>query len=170
MNDELQSRFQDRDFHNSSYPRIHHARYELQRDAVEAVRAGIQETDKQWKRRNKKYGTDEFPSGAGGAGRAGCGNRRGQGAGRRAQLRRQPAESRHGASASRDRRSSRSCTRPRLTSALDPIAAHGAHARVHRDGRADHLLVRARHRSYEPANFDDKFDGLITLRYAWRIR
>jgi len=33
----------------------------LQRDAVEAVRIGIQETDAQWKRRNKKYGTDEMP-------------------------------------------------------------------------------------------------------------
>ena len=33
----------------------------LQRDAVEAVRIGIQETDTQWKRRSKKYGTDEMP-------------------------------------------------------------------------------------------------------------
>ena len=33
----------------------------LQRDAVEAVRVGIQETDAQWKRRTKKYGTDEIP-------------------------------------------------------------------------------------------------------------
>ena len=35
---------------------------DLQRDAVEAVKAGIAETDTQWHRRNKKYGTDEFPS------------------------------------------------------------------------------------------------------------
>jgi penicillin-binding protein 1B len=31
----------------------------LQRDAVAAVRLGIKETDDQWKRRNKKYGTNE---------------------------------------------------------------------------------------------------------------
>ena len=33
----------------------------LQHDAVAAIRKGILETDQQWKRRDKKYGTDEFP-------------------------------------------------------------------------------------------------------------
>ncbi len=33
----------------------------LQRDAEAAVRIGIQETDRQWRRRSKAYGTSEMP-------------------------------------------------------------------------------------------------------------
>jgi penicillin-binding protein 1B len=62
VNDELQSRFQDRDFYTNSSRVYTTLDLELQHDAVEAVRAGIAETDQQWKRRNKKYGTSEFPS------------------------------------------------------------------------------------------------------------
>ena len=61
VNDTLQSRFQDYDFQNNSYRVYTTLDMNLQRDAVEAVRIGIQETDAQWKRRNKKYGTDEMP-------------------------------------------------------------------------------------------------------------
>jgi len=62
VNDELQTRFQNRDFYTSSSRVYTTLDLELQHDAVEAVRAGIAETDAQWKRRNKKYGTTEFPS------------------------------------------------------------------------------------------------------------
>ncbi len=61
VNDTLQSRFQDYDFQNNSFRVYTTLDMNLQRDAVEAVRLGIQETDAQWKRRNKKYGTDEMP-------------------------------------------------------------------------------------------------------------
>lgn len=61
VNDTLQSRFEDRDFQNSSYRVYTTLDPQLQRDAVEAVRLGIQETDAAWHRRDKKYGTEEFP-------------------------------------------------------------------------------------------------------------
>ena len=61
VNDTLQTRFQDRDFQNNSFRVYTTLDMNLQRDAVEAVRIGIQETDAQWKRRSKKYGTDEMP-------------------------------------------------------------------------------------------------------------
>jgi penicillin-binding protein 1B len=61
VNDTLQNQFSDRDFQNSSYRVYTTLDMNLQRDAVTAVRNGILETDKQWKRRNKKYGTDDFP-------------------------------------------------------------------------------------------------------------
>lgn len=59
VNQTLQSRFQDRDFQNESYRVYTTLDMNLQRDAVAAVREGIKETDDQWKRRNKKYGTDD---------------------------------------------------------------------------------------------------------------
>ena len=61
VNDTLQTRFQDYDFQNNSFRVYTTLDMNLQRDAVEAVRIGIQETDAQWKRRSKKYGTDEMP-------------------------------------------------------------------------------------------------------------
>lgn len=61
VNDTLQTQFDGRDFMTSSYRVYTTLDMNLQRDAVEAVREGIQETDAQWKRRNKKYGTDAFP-------------------------------------------------------------------------------------------------------------
>ncbi len=61
VNEELQNRFQDSDFANKSYRVYTTLDPQLQRDAMEAVRIGIEETDKQWKRRSKKYGTAEFP-------------------------------------------------------------------------------------------------------------
>ncbi len=57
----LQSRFQDRDFENSSLRVYTTLDMNLQRDAEEAVRIAIQETDRQWKRRSPKYGTSEMP-------------------------------------------------------------------------------------------------------------
>jgi penicillin-binding protein 1B len=59
VNQTLQSRFQDRDFQTNSYRVYTTLDMNLQRDAVAAVREGIKETDVQWKRRNKKYGTNE---------------------------------------------------------------------------------------------------------------
>ncbi len=59
VNQTLQNRFQDRDFQTNSYRVYTTLDMNLQRDAVEAVRKGIKETDDQWKRRNKKYGTNE---------------------------------------------------------------------------------------------------------------
>jgi len=61
VNEKLQNDFQDRDFQNSSFRVYTTLDLNLQRDAVEAVRIGIQETDQQWKRRSKKYGTSEMP-------------------------------------------------------------------------------------------------------------
>ncbi|MEQ1884027.1 MAG: PBP1A family penicillin-binding protein [Bryobacteraceae bacterium] len=60
VDDTLQNKFQY-DFQNNSYRVYTTLDMSLQRDAVEAVRMGIEETDAQWKRRSKKYGTDEFP-------------------------------------------------------------------------------------------------------------
>ena len=57
---ELQSQFQDQDFQHNSFRVYTTLDMDLQRDAEEAVKQ-ISETDTQWKRRNKKYGTDEFP-------------------------------------------------------------------------------------------------------------
>jgi penicillin-binding protein 1B len=61
VNDTLQSKFTDKDFQNGSYRVYTTLDMNLQRDAVEAVRVGMPETDQQWKRRSKKYGTDEMP-------------------------------------------------------------------------------------------------------------
>ena len=61
VDETLQNRFQDYDFQNNSFRVYTTLDMTLQRDAVEAVRIGIQETDKQWKYRSKKYGTDEMP-------------------------------------------------------------------------------------------------------------
>jgi len=61
VNDTLQNRFQDHDFQTTSYRVFTTLDMNLQRDAVAAVRNGIVETDQQWKRRSKKYGTDELP-------------------------------------------------------------------------------------------------------------
>ncbi|HML17050.1 MAG TPA: PBP1A family penicillin-binding protein [Bryobacteraceae bacterium] len=61
VNDSLLSRFEDRDFQTNSYRVYTTLDMNLQRDAVDAVRVGIEETDAQWKRRAKNYGTDEFP-------------------------------------------------------------------------------------------------------------
>ncbi len=61
VNDTMQNRFQDYDLQNSSFRVYTTLDMNLQRDAVEAVRIGIQETDAQWKRRSKKYGTDQMP-------------------------------------------------------------------------------------------------------------
>jgi len=60
VDDALQNKFQY-DFQNNSYRVYTTLDMNLQRDAVDAVRIGIQETDQQWKRRSKQYGTDEFP-------------------------------------------------------------------------------------------------------------
>jgi penicillin-binding protein 1B len=61
VNDTLQSRFQERDFQANSYRVYTTLDMNLQRDAVAAVRSMIEETDKQWRRRSKKYGTAEMP-------------------------------------------------------------------------------------------------------------
>jgi penicillin-binding protein 1B len=62
VNETLQNQFENTDFLNTSYKVYTTLDMNLQRDAVQAVKVGIQETDAQWKRRNKKYGTDEFPA------------------------------------------------------------------------------------------------------------
>ena len=61
VNDTLQSRFEDTDFQSESYRVYTTLDPALQRDAVAAVKIGIQETDTAWKRHDKKYGTDEVP-------------------------------------------------------------------------------------------------------------
>lgn len=61
VNDTLQTQYADLDFQNRPYRVYTTLDMNLQHDAVEAVRIGIEETDKAWKRRSKKYGTDELP-------------------------------------------------------------------------------------------------------------
>jgi len=61
VNDTLQNQFEGTDFLNTSYKVYTTLDMNLQRDAVAAVRAGLVETDTQWKKRNKKYGTEDFP-------------------------------------------------------------------------------------------------------------
>ncbi|HEY1754762.1 MAG TPA: PBP1A family penicillin-binding protein [Bryobacteraceae bacterium] len=61
VKEHLLDQFQDRDFQNDSYRVYTTLDMGLQHDAEEAVRTGIVETDKQWERRDKHYGTDEFP-------------------------------------------------------------------------------------------------------------
>lgn len=62
VNEELQTRFPDRDFQNSPSRVYTTLDSDLQSDAIEAVRIGIQETDAQWKRRSKVYGAREMPA------------------------------------------------------------------------------------------------------------
>jgi penicillin-binding protein 1B len=61
VNDAMQSRIPERDFQTRSYRVYTTLDMNLQRDAVAAVREMIKETDAQWRRRSKKYGTDEMP-------------------------------------------------------------------------------------------------------------
>jgi penicillin-binding protein 1B len=59
--DTLQQRFPENDFENHPFRVYTTLDMNLQRDAEAAVRIGIQETDKQWKRRAKNYGSSELP-------------------------------------------------------------------------------------------------------------
>src|ERR1700722_5228611 len=61
VKEQLLDQFQDRDFQNDSYRVYTTLDMTLQHDAEEAVKVGIKETDDQWKRRAKNYGTEEFP-------------------------------------------------------------------------------------------------------------
>lgn len=61
VDDSLQTRFPDRDFQREAYRVYTTIDMDLQRDAEAAVRAGMAETDALWKRRSKKYGSDEMP-------------------------------------------------------------------------------------------------------------
>ena len=144
VNDELQSRFQDRDFYNSSNRVYTTLDLELQHDAVEAVRAGIAETDPQWKRQQQEVRHQRISRGAGGAGGALGGNRRASGDCGRAQLRHQPVESCHGHAAARI-----VVQTVRIYGGHDERARSGQSdsfdAGLDRSGRSNHLLVRTRH-------------------------
>ncbi len=61
VNGELQNHFQDQDFHTGAYHVYTTLDMNLQRDAEEAMRVGLPETDAYWKHRSKSYGSDEFP-------------------------------------------------------------------------------------------------------------
>ncbi|MEN6532382.1 MAG: transglycosylase domain-containing protein, partial [Bryobacteraceae bacterium] len=58
VNDELQDRFQDRDFQSNTYRIYTTLDLDLQRDATEAVRIGLQETDEILNRRRKGRNAD----------------------------------------------------------------------------------------------------------------
>ncbi len=62
VNDQLESQFRNRDFRNQPFRVYTTLDPGLQRDAVEAVRIGIQETDRVWKQRSKKYGSRQMPA------------------------------------------------------------------------------------------------------------
>jgi penicillin-binding protein 1B len=57
----LEHHFRDYDFENHPFRVYTTLDMNLQHDAEAAVRAGIRETDQQWKRRSKTYGTAELP-------------------------------------------------------------------------------------------------------------
>ncbi|MBV8846151.1 MAG: transglycosylase domain-containing protein, partial [Bryobacterales bacterium] len=57
----LQNDFGDYDFQNNGYRVYTTLDMDLQRDAVEAMRVGIQETDREMRKRWKNYGTGETP-------------------------------------------------------------------------------------------------------------
>ena len=165
VNDELQNRFQNRDFYNSSSRVYTTLDLDLQHDLVEAVRAGIQETDQQWKRRNKKYGTPEFPqaqvaavvlSAETGEPLAVVGGRSyGVSQLNRAMAKRQPGSS----------------FKPfvytaALMSALDPASRNVLTPASTVMDEETTFWYEHDTRSYTPGNFGDKFEGLMTLRYA----
>jgi penicillin-binding protein 1B len=165
VNDELQSRFQNRDFYNSSNRVYTTLDLELQHDAVEAVRAGIAETDAQWKRRNKKYGTSEFPaaqvalvalSAETGEPLAIAGGRSyGSSQLNHASAMRQPGSS----------------FKPfvyaaGMMSALDPSSQMVLTPATTVVDEETTFWYEHDTRTYTPNNFGDKFEGPMTLRYA----
>jgi len=165
VNEELQTRFQNRDFYNSSSRVYTTLDLELQHDAVEAVRAGIVETDTQWKRRNKKYGTSEFPaaqvalvafSAETGEPLAVVGGRSyGNSQLNHASAMRQPGSS----------------FKPfvyaaGMMSALDPSSHTVLTPASTVVDEETTFWYEHDTRSYTPSNFGDKFEGLMTLRYA----
>ena len=165
VNDELQSRFQDHDFYNSSNRVYTTLDLELQHDAVEAVGVGMAETDQQWKRRNKKYGTNEFPqaqvalvalSAETGEPLAVVGGRRyGVSQLNHVVAKRQPGSS----------------FKPfvyaaGMASALDPTAHTVLTPATTVMDEETTFWYENGTRSYTPSNFGDKFEGLMTLRYA----
>jgi len=164
VNDELQARFQDHDFYNSSNRVYTTLDPELQRIAVEAVRVGIAETDQQWKRRNKKYGTPEFPSAQVAliALSADTGEPLAVVAGRNygvSQLNHATAKRQPGSS-----------FKPfvytaGLMSALDPGATVLTPATMVMDEETTFWYEHDT-RNYTPSNFGMKFEGLMSLRYA----
>jgi penicillin-binding protein 1B len=165
VNEELQNRFQNRDFYNSSNRVYTTLDLELQHDAVEAVRAGIAETDAQWKRRNKKYGTSEFPlaqvalvalSTETGEPLAVVGGRSyGVSQLNHASSLRQPGSS----------------FKPfvytaGMMTALDPASHTVLTPASTVVDEETTFWYEHDTRTYTPSNFGDKFEGLMTLRYA----
>ncbi len=57
VNDELQENFQDHDFQTRTYRVYTTLDMNLQREAAEAVRAGLKEVDERLKKKHKQYGT-----------------------------------------------------------------------------------------------------------------
>ena len=112
VNEFLQSQFQDIDFQASSFRVYTTLDLDLQRAASEAIRDGMQGVD-ELIRKQKRFKGQTTSRSAVRADRARSAHRRDQGAVRRAQLRRQPAQPHHWPSASPDPFSSRSFTPPR---------------------------------------------------------
>jgi len=165
VNEELQSRFQNRDFYNSSSRVYTTLDLELQHDLVESVRVGIAETDQQWRRRNKKYGTGEFPlaqvaavvlSVETGEPLAVVGGRSyGVSQLNHASAMRQPGSS----------------FKPfvytaGMMTALDPASHTVLTPASTVVDEETTFWYEHDTRSYTPTNFGDKFEGLMTLRYA----
>ena len=165
VNDELQARFQDHDFYNSSNRVYTTLDPELQRIAMEAVRVGIVETDQQWKRRNKKYGTPEFPSAQVAliALSADTGEPLAVVGGRNygvSQLNHITAKRQPGSS-----------FKPfvytaALMSALDPASATVLTPATTVMDEETTFWYEHDTRNYTPSNFGMKFEGLMSLRYA----
>jgi penicillin-binding protein 1B len=165
VNEELQTRFQNRDFYNSSSRVYTTLDLQLQHDAVESVRVGMPETDVQWKRKNKKYGTSEFPaaqvalvalSAETGEPLAVVGGRSyGSSQLNHASAMRQPGSS----------------FKPfvytaGMMTALDPASHNVLTPSTTLVDEETTFWYEHDTRSYTPTNFGDKFEGLMTLRYA----
>ena len=95
VNDRLQNMFQDADFQSNAFRIYTTLDMRLQRAAVEAVRLGMAQCRRADQEAAPLQGTDAAHA-AGGAGGDRSAYRRGQGAGGRAQLRHEPAQSRAG--------------------------------------------------------------------------
>lgn len=155
--DDLQEQFADHDFQARSYRIYTPLDMKLQRDAVEAVRIGIKETDEQLARRRKKYPeaqtalvaldpvTGEIKALVGG-------RNYGSSQLNRALARRQPG----------------SIFKPFVyAAALETAINNGPEVLTPLSTMVDEpTTFYYDGMSYEPGNFGDKFYGLVNMRYA----
>ncbi len=161
VNDTLLDKFPDYNFQSNSYRVYTTLDMNLQRDAAEAVRIGMEEADKRIQGRKKR--DPNYPDPQVRADCVGSADRRGAGADRRAELRDQPAGP-HSGEAATGIVVQAVC--------LCRGAEHGSY------GYGSQVLTPATMiqdepttfwfdgKPYEPSNFEHKFYGAVSLRDA----